>query len=138
MNNTERIVLTETAWMTYTKSQLVKHGDDWFAKTDMKTLKAGFIYGYAMANGWIDIHREPHNEDENQIMITFDNWDSKEDEDHHEELFTDWVMPEKIDSIEVNHDGGRLEIVINEVVVFYRCEGTRDCSVAIERDEERV
>ncbi len=41
-------------------------------------------------------------------------------------------LPEKVTSVEVTHDGGRLGIYINGEEYFYECEGTRDCAVTID------
>lgn len=50
-----RLVQTEEAWMAYVKHELAKHGTDvWFDKTDMTLLKAGFVFGYSAARGWIE------------------------------------------------------------------------------------
>ena len=42
-------------------------------------------------------------------------------------------MPERVDSVKVTHDGGRLGIYINDILAFYESEGTRDCEVVIRR-----
>jgi hypothetical protein len=41
-------------------------------------------------------------------------------------------LPEKVESIEVYHDGGRLAIVVNGQEFFYVDEGTRDCHVCLD------
>lgn len=60
-------------------------------------------------------------------MITHKDWDegTKQTEPG--------VLPDSIDSITVSHDGGRLTITVNDVQIFYSCEGTRDCTIHIDR-----
>lgn len=42
-----------------------------------------------------------------------------------------FVMPDKIENISFQHDGGRLNICINGVEVFSSAVGTRDCCIEI-------
>jgi len=70
-------------------------------------------------------------------MIKHDDWDTLEDAKEQ-----DYVLPERIDSIDVSYDGGRLEIRINEQCAYSACEGTRDCTVTLDRrvlgDESKI
>lgn len=60
-------------------------------------------------------------------MITHEDWDEGT------RRTQEGVLPERIDSISVSHDGGRLSITVNDVQVYYSCDGTRDCTVSIDR-----
>ena len=44
-------------------------------------------------------------------------------------------MPEKVTSIFVSHDGGRLAILINGKVAYETSIGTRDCAITITSEE---
>ena len=46
---------------------------------------------------------------------------------------TAYVLPERIETITVSHDGGRLFVSINGVEVFKAYDGTRDCCIEINR-----
>lgn len=66
-------------------------------------------------------------------MIQHEDWDSGEEAQEQA-----YVLPEHIESISVSHDGGRLEIQINSQKVFYSCEGTRDCTITLDRRDTPV
>lgn len=63
-------------------------------------------------------------------MIQHKDWD--DDGDAREQSY---VLPERIEAIDVSHDGGRLAITINGQQIFYSCEGTRDCTITLDRRE---
>ncbi len=54
-------------------------------------------------------------------------------DDYENDLKREYVLPDRIDSIVVTHDGGRLGISINSEQAYYTCEGTRDCSITLDR-----
>ncbi len=60
-------------------------------------------------------------------MIKHMDWDKNESP-----LIQEFELPSSITSIEISHDGGRLEILINGQTVFFSSEGTRDCLVTID------
>ncbi len=62
-------------------------------------------------------------------MIEFEDYDDVNSETIH----TEYKLPDMVSNIIVMHDGGRLTISINGLQIFYRDEGTRDCSVEINR-----
>jgi hypothetical protein len=59
-------------------------------------------------------------------MITHQDYDESK-----ERSVVFYKLPEQVTNIVVCHDGGRLTIYVNDVEVFYSCEGTRDCCVTI-------
>jgi len=64
-------------------------------------------------------------------MIKHTNYD--EIDEHTEKPY---LLPERIDTFQVMHDGGRLGIDINGSTVFYEMSGTRDCIVVLDREVE--
>jgi hypothetical protein len=46
-----------------------------------------------------------------------------------------YVLPDKIEQITVCHDGGRLEIYVNNVKVYDGTpHGTRDCEITLDKE----
>lgn len=54
-------------------------------------------------------------------------------DDYENDIKREYVLPDRIDSIVITHDGGRLDISINSEQAYYTCEGTRDCSITLDR-----
>ena len=44
-----------------------------------------------------------------------------------------YELPDKIESIEFQHDGGRITILINDKEVYYDALHTRDCCITLDR-----
>ena len=63
-------------------------------------------------------------------MLRFTDYDERVFERRHVETKT--KLPEKIESIEVYYDGGRLALMVNGQEFFYADEGTRDCCVRLD------
>ena len=63
-----------------------------------------------------------------KTMLQFTNYDLP----FAENTVTDTELPEKVESIEVYHDGGRLTLLVNGKEFFYADEGTRDCHVSLD------
>lgn len=47
-----------------------------------------------------------------------------------------YSLPDKIEEIEISHDGGRISISINGQEAYRSCSGTRDCAIKINKSEK--
>ena len=62
-------------------------------------------------------------------MIIQNDWDA-----HTEVTTSIKPIPDKVDSIQFTHDGGRISISINGVEVYHTALGTRDCCILLDNN----
>lgn len=60
-------------------------------------------------------------------MIVHNDFDARENKK------LEGKLPEKVESISISHDGGRIEIVVNGNLMYSAMLGTRDCEISIDR-----
>ena len=48
----------------------------------------------------------------------------------------DTKLPGNVESIEIRYDGGRLEVLCNDEVLYQSMNGTQDCSVKIDKGQK--
>ena len=86
------------------------------------------------ASGYVD--EKVRNVKAEEVMVEFDNYDDMEHETEYSRVSVPKGLMNYVESVRVSHDGGRLEISINDTIVFKECSGTRDCGVEIYRTVE--
>ena len=59
-------------------------------------------------------------------MLTHADFDDHTE--YHQKAIT---LPEKVERIQVDYDGGRLSITVNGKTIYHAVSGTRDCRITI-------
>jgi len=65
-------------------------------------------------------------------MLKHYDYDNRQNIEHH--FDSNVTIPDSVELIQVSHDGGRLKIAINGEVLYETLSGTRDCSIAIDKE----